>query len=211
MLRLKALWHLACVGLLMADFPGHLNAQGAGGRTGAGASDFAVRLCGREFIRAVIFTCGGSRWKRLTLDVDSSQSTRDQLQQSARRGVDSVLGASNRDLDTLKLQSFLDPALEHHQITSANVPFERQPVKDLFDAYVDYSENVPVSDDFNEYIRQAEEAAQKPRGGAGGSLPAASDRLPWINYPRRKRDYSMGVAGMCCKWGCTKAEISTLC
>ncbi|KAL4635027.1 relaxin-3-like [Arapaima gigas] len=24
----------------------------------------AVRLCGREFIRAVIYTCGASRWKR---------------------------------------------------------------------------------------------------------------------------------------------------
>ncbi|XP_078533576.1 relaxin-3-like isoform X2 [Lissotriton helveticus] len=211
MLKLKALWHLVCVGLLVADFPGHLNAQGAGGRPGAGASDFAVRLCGREFIRAVIFTCGGSRWKRLTLDVDSSQGARDQLQQSARRSLDPVQGTSTKDLDTLKLQTFLGPDMEQHQLPSANMPFERQPIKDLFDAYVDYSENVPVSEDFNEYIRQAEEAAQKPRGGVGSSLPGASDRLPWINYPRRKRDYSMGVAGMCCKWGCTKAEISTLC
>uniref|UniRef100_UPI0037E9192B prorelaxin H1 n=1 Tax=Semicossyphus pulcher TaxID=241346 RepID=UPI0037E9192B len=28
--------------------------------------DYGVKLCGREFIRAVIFTCGGSRWKRST-------------------------------------------------------------------------------------------------------------------------------------------------
>ncbi|XP_061603413.1 relaxin-3-like isoform X2 [Phyllopteryx taeniolatus] len=27
--------------------------------------DYGVKLCGREFVRAVIFTCGGSRWKRL--------------------------------------------------------------------------------------------------------------------------------------------------
>lgn len=25
----------------------------------------AVKLCGREFIRAVVYTCGGSRWRRL--------------------------------------------------------------------------------------------------------------------------------------------------
>uniref|UniRef100_A0A8D2L8X0 Uncharacterized protein n=1 Tax=Varanus komodoensis TaxID=61221 RepID=A0A8D2L8X0_VARKO len=25
---------------------------------------YGVKLCGREFIRAVIFTCGGSRWRR---------------------------------------------------------------------------------------------------------------------------------------------------
>ncbi|XP_072539112.1 insulin-like peptide INSL5 [Salminus brasiliensis] len=24
-----------------------------------------VKLCGREFIRAVVYTCGGSRWRRL--------------------------------------------------------------------------------------------------------------------------------------------------
>ena len=27
-------------------------------------SFYGVKLCGREFIRAVIFTCGGSRWRR---------------------------------------------------------------------------------------------------------------------------------------------------
>lgn len=30
----------------------------------ARASPYGVKLCGREFIRAVIFTCGGSRWRR---------------------------------------------------------------------------------------------------------------------------------------------------
>ncbi|XP_068561916.1 prorelaxin H1 [Cebidichthys violaceus] len=29
--------------------------------------DYGVKLCGREFIRAVIFTCGGSRWRRSTV------------------------------------------------------------------------------------------------------------------------------------------------
>uniref|UniRef100_A0A8C5T3B2 Insulin-like domain-containing protein n=1 Tax=Malurus cyaneus samueli TaxID=2593467 RepID=A0A8C5T3B2_9PASS len=35
-----------------------------------------VRLCGRDFIRAVVFTCGGSRWRRhLTGDADFSSHT----------------------------------------------------------------------------------------------------------------------------------------
>lgn len=34
--------------------------------------DYGVKLCGREFIRAVIFTCGGSRWRRST---DSGEFT----------------------------------------------------------------------------------------------------------------------------------------
>uniref|UniRef100_A0A2K6AFL0 Relaxin 3 n=1 Tax=Mandrillus leucophaeus TaxID=9568 RepID=A0A2K6AFL0_MANLE len=32
--------------------------------TEARAAPYGVKLCGREFIRAVIFTCGGSRWRR---------------------------------------------------------------------------------------------------------------------------------------------------
>lgn len=27
-----------------------------------------VKLCGRDFVRAVVFTCGGSRWKRHLTD-----------------------------------------------------------------------------------------------------------------------------------------------
>lgn len=34
--------------------------------------DYGVKLCGREFIRAVIFTCGGSRWRR-SADGDSGK------------------------------------------------------------------------------------------------------------------------------------------
>lgn len=30
----------------------------------ARAEGKAVKLCGREFLRAVVFTCGGSRWRR---------------------------------------------------------------------------------------------------------------------------------------------------
>ncbi|KAM9849121.1 insulin-like peptide INSL5 [Aulostomus maculatus] len=30
----------------------------------------AVKLCGREFLRAVVYTCGGSRWRRFLRDSD---------------------------------------------------------------------------------------------------------------------------------------------
>ena len=35
-------------------------------------SFYGVKLCGREFIRAVIFTCGGSRWRRSVGDSGKS-------------------------------------------------------------------------------------------------------------------------------------------
>uniref|UniRef100_A0A4W4FW70 Insulin-like domain-containing protein n=1 Tax=Electrophorus electricus TaxID=8005 RepID=A0A4W4FW70_ELEEL len=78
--------------------------------------DYGVKLCGREFIRAVIFTCGGSRWKR-SLDLDLVHS-----------------GETVRD----------EPA-------------------------------PPYSPD------------------------------------RRKRNFSLGLAGMCCTQGCTKNDIGRLC
>lgn len=34
-----------------------------------------VKLCGRSFLRAVVYTCGGSRWRRVTADQESLQSS----------------------------------------------------------------------------------------------------------------------------------------
>lgn len=34
----------------------------------------AVKLCGREFIRAVVYTCGGSRWRRLLTPQNDGKS-----------------------------------------------------------------------------------------------------------------------------------------
>ncbi|KAM4575458.1 insulin-like peptide INSL5 [Fundulus diaphanus] len=36
----------------------------------AGAEMPAVKLCGREFLRAVVYTCGGSRWRRFFSEPD---------------------------------------------------------------------------------------------------------------------------------------------
>ncbi|XP_029002428.1 insulin-like 5a [Betta splendens] len=30
----------------------------------------AMKLCGREFLRAVVYTCGGSRWRRVLTEAD---------------------------------------------------------------------------------------------------------------------------------------------
>lgn len=56
----------AAAALLSAAVPGQPEAQGALLPAGDG-DGYGVKLCGREFIRAVIFTCGGSRWKRLSM------------------------------------------------------------------------------------------------------------------------------------------------
>ncbi|AWP10685.1 putative insulin-like peptide INSL5 [Scophthalmus maximus] len=35
----------------------------------------AVKLCGREFLRAVVYTCGGSRWRRFLAESDVDESS----------------------------------------------------------------------------------------------------------------------------------------
>ncbi|KFQ91928.1 hypothetical protein Y956_01914, partial [Nipponia nippon] len=106
-----------------------------------------------------------------------------------------------------KLQSVLGPEGEQLQRSSSFLGWEA--LKDLY-SLNDYNEYVPVADDFKELVRQVEEAVQKDRGGTGIANPMGSNAYLWARYPRRKRE-SLGLAGMCCKWGCTKAEISTIC
>ncbi|KFV06518.1 hypothetical protein N340_02567, partial [Tauraco erythrolophus] len=103
-----------------------------------------------------------------------------------------------------KLQSNLGPEVEQLQRSSPLLGWET--FKDLY-SLNDYNEYVPVAEDFK---RQVEEAVQKDRGGTGIANPMGSSSYLWASYPRRKRE-SLGLAGMCCKWGCTKAEISTIC
>ncbi|XP_048021618.1 prorelaxin H1 [Megalobrama amblycephala] len=109
--------------------------------------DFGVKLCGREFIRAVIFTCGGSRWRRS--DIPHSHWL---------------------------LDSYLDR-----------------------DAAPGPDEGVPLFSSLTELLRVAQTAAD-------GETSAN-----WPRPDRSKRNFSLGLAGMCCNQGCTKNDIGRLC
>ncbi|XP_071586459.1 relaxin-3-like [Heliangelus exortis] len=191
-IKLRLLCALAV--LLCATPPGHPVARGAAaGVLPAGDGDgYGVKLCGREFIRAVIFTCGGSRWKRLSM-----------LAMEPAAAGDSAQAASNKLLGNFKMKSVLGPDVEQLQRNGPFLGWEA--FKDLY--LNDYNEYIPVADDFKDLVQQVEEAP-KDRGGAEIADTMGSNL--WPSYPRRKRE-SLGLAGMCCKWGCTKAEISTIC
>ncbi|XP_056588016.1 prorelaxin H1 [Triplophysa dalaica] len=100
--------------------------------------EFGVKLCGREFIRAVIFTCGGSRWRRATTH-------------------------------------------------SGEMSLER---RDEFSV----SEDAPLLSDLLRLQTDARVAT------LFSSRPE-----------RRKRNFSLGLAGLCCNQGCTKHDIGRLC
>ncbi|KAL6489800.1 hypothetical protein MHYP_G00001450 [Metynnis hypsauchen] len=56
-------------------------------------SQNAVRLCGREFLRAVVYTCGGSRWRRVPSELPAEDTDPDAGQETGqlRRSLDTVL------------------------------------------------------------------------------------------------------------------------
>nr|ACA13590.1 relaxin family locus B [Tetraodon nigroviridis] len=103
--------------------------------------DYGVKLCGREFIRAVIFTCGGSRWRR------------------------------SPELGESGLCRF--PPVDPRQRTHGRNPASEDP---------------------------------PPLGPS-----SLGDLLAVYGPGRRRRNFSLGVAGKCCTQGCTKNDIGRLC
>ncbi|KAM4888041.1 relaxin-3 [Thomomys bottae] len=118
----------------------------------AGAGPYGVKLCGREFIRAVIFTCGGSRWRRG--DFLAHDSLGDVF--------------SDTDSDAEAMGPAGDEAMGSREwlaLTKSHQPFY---------------------------------GGQPSWQGAPGAL-------------RGSRDVLTGLSSNCCKWGCSKSDISSLC
>ncbi|XP_060946630.1 relaxin-3a [Limanda limanda] len=123
---------------------------------------YGVKLCGREFIRAVIFTCGGSRWKRSLRSADDSEDPFSSRQDESFEGLspnslESIL-QRNRDL--------------------------RVPPRDSQDGVFSRPTRSFITEEILEALRKAD---------------------------RKGRDVVVGLSNACCKWGCSKSEISSLC
>ncbi|TKS84557.1 Relaxin-3 Insulin-like peptide INSL7 [Collichthys lucidus] len=144
--------------------------------------DYGVKLCGREFIRAVIFTCGGSRWRRST----------------------------EGDLDPFQWSSFSDVTVEENQhswqpnaeLTENPSPLRIPSSYSLADLLGLYGQQRPLSDP----VLGLEES--QPTAVLLEQDPAAAD---WPVPNKKKRNFSLGVAGKCCNQGCTKNDIGRLC
>ncbi|GAA6110821.1 relaxin-3a [Tachysurus ichikawai] len=133
--------------------------------TGVRAYDgpsYGVKLCGREFIRAVIFTCGGSRWRRSITSTDDLS-------------VD-LFGSDIRDA----AQGLVLPSPQKFFLQGDNepVPFE------MVRGQQEVSARSIISEEVLEALRTSS---------------------------RMGRDVVVGLSNACCKWGCSKSEISSLC
>ncbi|XP_063331525.1 relaxin-3b [Pelmatolapia mariae] len=125
-------------------------------------SFYGVKLCGREFIRAVIFTCGGSRWRRSAED-------------SAFIGEETY--------DPWKANPI--PQLMSEQDPAESEPW-KNPALDVASVAAGFSRSArsPITEEVLEALRSAD---------------------------RKGRDVVVGLSNACCKWGCSKSEISSLC
>ncbi|KAM3864954.1 relaxin-3b [Diretmus argenteus] len=125
-------------------------------------SFYGVKLCGREFIRAVIFTCGGSRWRRSVGD-------------SGVAGYETFDPWSTQPIPQLSSEQHPSESQvwkdETMDVTSTNAGFSRLV-------------RSPISEEVLEALRSAD---------------------------RKGRDVVVGLSNACCKWGCSKSEISSLC
>ncbi|XP_029950817.1 relaxin-3-like [Salarias fasciatus] len=126
-------------------------------------SFYGVKLCGREFIRAVIFTCGGSRWRRSIGDSAAMGEEAFDLWNTAP-----LYQLSTSEQHPAESQAWSDQSLD---VASVSAGFSR-PARS------------PVLDEVLEALRSAD---------------------------RKGRDVVVGLSNACCKWGCSKSEISSLC
>ncbi|XP_067114960.1 LOW QUALITY PROTEIN: relaxin-3b [Osmerus mordax] len=124
-------------------------------------SIYGVKLCGREFIRAVIFTCGGSRWRRSPGETGEAYNP---------WSSNSILGLASQQ----------SPGLE--------APARAGDARDTGSA--------GAATGFNRLARS----------------PMLEEVLEALRSADRKgRDVVVGLSNACCKWGCSKSEISSLC
>uniref|UniRef100_A0AAY4AU19 Relaxin-3 n=1 Tax=Denticeps clupeoides TaxID=299321 RepID=A0AAY4AU19_9TELE len=128
---------------------------------------YGVKLCGREFIRAVIFTCGGSRWRRSLRSLDIQQdalSSKDAADPWISDPIPELPFAHN-----VESANILGWSMEHQD---EGVGMFSRPARSL------------ITEEILEALRTSD---------------------------RKGRDVVVGLSNACCKWGCSKSEISSLC
>ncbi|XP_043912984.1 relaxin-3 [Protopterus annectens] len=139
----------------------------------ARAPSYGVKLCGREFIRAVIFTCGGSRWRRASSSLTDgladfvSSTDREPDEESAEKwNTNLVPGLSFKDYPDYELHSWNDYMTELMGMSRQSRPSRT------------------ISDDVLGSLRKQD---------------------------RTGREAVIGLSNACCRVGCSKSEISSLC
>ncbi|KAL6097013.1 uncharacterized protein ACO6RY_06204 [Pungitius sinensis] len=142
--------------------------------------DYGVKLCGREFIRAVIFTCGGSRWRRATGGGGDP---------FPRRSLSDVTVEENHHTWQSGPEFTADDLSPPQNAGSLSLA-------DLLALYGATGDGPSLAD---LALQQTTVLGQRD----GERAAAVSSK--------KKRNFSLGVAGKCCNQGCSKNDIGRLC
>ncbi|XP_078285437.1 relaxin-3a [Rhinoraja longicauda] len=149
---MQKLWFTLAVWLLIPGSQLDVEAQNP---------SLGVKLCGREFIRAVIFTCGGSRWKRTEINLPDIADPFSHMPQSLDVG-------NPGGWDLAGDADIYEPASWRFLLGFGYETRSRR----------------SISNEVLEALKSAD---------------------------RKGRDVVVALSNACCKWGCTKGEISSLC
>ncbi|KAB5549341.1 hypothetical protein PHYPO_G00066230 [Pangasianodon hypophthalmus] len=162
--------------------------------------DYGVKLCGREFIRAVIFTCGGSRWRR-AIDLELPGPDPDLLlsYQSLSDGDEQLSWIKSSDADPDERSSIL----------SSSSSSSSSSLSDLLQA-MGAQRNTRDESSLSEEVQRSWLDSLFSSGPLRGDRVRSLD-LSWLREDRKRRNYSLGLAGLCCSQGCTKNDIGRLC
>ncbi|XP_068430950.1 prorelaxin H1 [Clinocottus analis] len=149
--------------------------------------DYGVKLCGREFIRAVIFTCGGSRWKRST-EVDTDPFQWSSLSDGTMEGMQHTWQTGP-------------------EYTADNLsPLQIGHASSLADLLAFYgARGDPQQPSLTDSALQTSAVFGEQDGNRAAA--AADGR----RQSKQRRSFSLGVAGKCCSQGCSKNDIGRLC
>ncbi|XP_060679547.1 relaxin-3-like [Hemiscyllium ocellatum] len=150
----------------------------------SGSGEEILRVCGRDFIRAIVETCGSSRWARLLDDQNDPFQISDDKDYS-------------KQMDTMR----------NPQIFGSDNNQETEPsyADQVFDEYNNQYDQAPG--DFSEYIRQIDGGSNKGHAFASTLV----QHQPWARSIRKKRDALTSMSTKCCSVGCTRRELSAIC
>ncbi|XP_072494070.1 prorelaxin-like [Notamacropus eugenii] len=180
--------HLLGAWLLLSFFPGELGAQSI--------DDKPMKLCGREFVRAVISVCGRSRWKRVFMIQRSLQPEQEPEQMLVSR----VNGVEGRTLDPEVIAGW-----KEGQIPLLN----RHLGKNMLNLHGHTEDFTPTMEEFMLTSDESKKSVEKNKKEIKAAKPLRQYDSILGKRLWKKRDMMLSV--YCCHMACTKSMIAKMC
>ncbi|XP_036594782.1 prorelaxin H2-like [Trichosurus vulpecula] len=185
-------FHLLGAWLLLSFFPGELRAQGI--------DDRPMKLCGREFVRAVIFVCGESRWRRFPMV---------QMPLPQEQEPEQMFVSQDNDVENGKLDPEVIPGRKEEQIPLSKRGWDL--LKNMLNPHGHTEDSAHRMEEFIIGSDESKEAVEKNKSEIKATSPLEQYDFMLGTHLRKKRDRSTSIADRCCHESCTRKDIARLC